>query len=98
MNERVETLKARLISKAMSDPSFRAQLVADAKAIISKELGLSIPDEIQIEVHEESTTTLHLVLPQSPEAHDHLSEADLASVAGGYGAVTQTITDTRVTN
>ena len=69
-------LEAKIIALAQSDPVFRAQLVADPKAAIKDLNGLELPDEISVQVHEESATSFHLVLPPSGE----LAEEELAAV------------------
>ena len=71
-------LKARILSRADDDGDFRARLVADPKAAVADETGMTIPEGFKLEVHEDSATTAHLVLPPSPE----LTEAELESVAG----------------
>ena len=72
-------LKTRILNKADEDGDFRAQLIADPKAAISAETGVTIPEEFDVAVHEDSATTAHLVLPPSPE----LTEAELEKVSGG---------------
>ena len=72
-------LKDQILSKAAEDGDFRARLIADPKAAISAETGQTIPDGFDLVVHEDSTTTTHLVLSPSPA----LTEAELAAVAGG---------------
>ena len=72
-------MRARSMDKAAEDRGFRTQLLADPKATISAELGVFIPEEFTIQVHEDSGTSAHLVLPPS----DQLTEEDLAQVAGG---------------
>ena len=67
------------MAKAAEDDDFRARLIADPKGAVSEEVGTAIPEGFDVAVHEESATTFHLVLPPSP----HLTEADLALVAGG---------------
>ena len=73
-------LKARILSRADEDGDFRARLVADPKAAVADEIGMTVPEGFNVEVHEDSATTAHLVLPPSPE----LTEADLAMAAGGH--------------
>ena len=70
-------LKAGILSRAAEDGEFRARLIADPKAVIASEFGPAIPDGFDVAVHEDSATTLHLVLPLSPE----LTEAELVMVA-----------------
>ena len=63
-------LQGRLVARARADPEFRSQLVADPKATIGALVGSEVPEEITIQVHEESATTFHLVLPLSGELRD----------------------------
>ena len=72
-------VKARILSRAGEDGDFRARLVADPKAAVADETGMTIPEGFNVVVHEDSATTAHLVLPPSPE----LTEAELAMAAGG---------------
>ena len=72
-------LKAQILSRADEDGDFRARLIADPKAAVADETGTTIPEGFNVEVHEDSATTAHLVLPPSPE----LTEAELAMAAGG---------------
>ena len=72
-------MKDQILNRAAEDGDFRAHLIADPKAAISAELGKTIPEGFDIEVHEDGATTAHLVLPSSPE----LTEAELETVAGG---------------
>ena len=72
-------LKAQILSRADEDGDFRARLVADPSAAVAEETGTIIPEGLNVEVHEDSATTVHLVLPPSPE----LTEAELAMAAGG---------------
>ena len=55
-----------------------ARLIADPKAVIMEEFSVPIPEEFNVEVHEDSATTAHFILPPS----SRLTEADLAMVAG----------------
>ena len=75
MNE----MKAHIMARATEDGEFRAKLLADPKPVISAELGVTIPENFAIQVHEDSAATAHMVLPLS----DQLTEDDLAQVAGG---------------
>lgn len=73
-------LREHLIEKATVDSEFRSQLMADPRAAIKAETGVTVPSGFNIEVHEETADTSHLVLPPSA----NLGEADLAHVAGGW--------------
>ena len=73
-------LKTQILTKAAEDGDFRTRLIADPRAAISAETGVTIPEGFNVAVHEDSATTAHLVLPPSPA----LTEAELAVVAGGH--------------
>ena len=66
-----------------SDPDFRKKLVADPRGVIGELAGMKLPQSVQVEVHEESLTHVHLVIPHAPPAGE-LSDKDLELVAGGY--------------
>ena len=72
-------LQARIIRLAGEDDVFRAQLLSDPKAAIQEVTGAVIPHAIKVEVHQESATTFHLVLP--PDSR--LTEGEMAQVFGG---------------
>ena len=74
-------MRAKIVGKAAEDADFRARLLSDPKGAVGQELGVTIPASLSIEVHEESGTTAHLVLPPDSK----LKEGDLQAVAGGSG-------------
>ena len=74
-----DAMRTRILSKAAEDADFRARLVSDPKEAIGQELGISMPESLSVEIHEESSGTAHLVLPPDSK----LSEGDLQAVAGG---------------
>ena len=69
----------RIITKAGEDSEFRAQLLADPRAAIQELTGTSIPDAFTVQVHKESATSFHLVLPPDSK----LSEEEMAQVFAG---------------
>ena len=76
-------MRNQILNRASEDGDFRALLIADPKAAISAEIGQTIPDGFEVEVHEDSATAAHLVLPPSPE----LTEAELETVTGGLSVI-----------
>ncbi len=78
----ITDLKTEILAKAVEDSDFRARLLADPKAVVSAETGVEIPEWYNIEIHEDTATAAHLILPPT----DRLTEADLALVSGGGGA------------
>ena len=77
--ETVSEMREKIVVKAMKDADFRSRLLSDPKGTVGQELGVTIPESISIDVHEESATSAHLVLPPNSK----LSEEDLKAVAGG---------------
>ena len=74
-------MQNRIIAKAGEDNEFRARLVDDPKAAIEEMTGAPVPDAFTVEVHEESATNFHLVLP--PDSR--LTEKEMAQVFSGTG-------------
>src|SRR5438093_500681 len=78
-------LEVQLIERAWRDPSFRRELLADARAVIERELQTHLPDRIEIRVVEETPERLYLVLPVRPEAGEGvLADEELEDLAGGF--------------
>ncbi|WP_019503702.1 NHLP leader peptide family RiPP precursor [Pleurocapsa sp. PCC 7319] len=78
-------LEAKIIAKAWQDELFKQELLNNPKAVFSQETGYSIPEEVEIQVVEESPTTLYMVLPAKPAIVDEkeISQEQLETVAGG---------------
>ncbi|MFM7598919.1 MAG: NHLP leader peptide family RiPP precursor [Actinomycetota bacterium] len=72
-------VEAIIAERIAADPAFREALIANPQAVLSEIVGFSIPDTVQIVLHEESLTQIHLTLP----AADALTDTDLELVAGG---------------
>ena len=76
----MDNLQSRITARAVADQDFRTRLLADPRAAIVEELGISIPPSISGVVHENAGNTAHLVLPAL-----HLNEEELALTAAGQG-------------
>ena len=76
-------MQARILAKAAEDEDFRANLIDNPKAVIAEELGVYIPEGFDIQVHENTATTGHLILTPSERLTE--SELELAVGAGGSG-------------
>ena len=70
-----EDMRAHLTAKAAEDSAFRAQLVADPKGVMNQEFGITVPDHIDIVVHESDVRTVHLALPPDPVMDEEQLEA-----------------------
>ncbi len=82
-------LQNQLIEKVMKDDAFRNALLTYPRETLEEEYKIKIPEDFKIQVLEEETNSIYLVLPPRtiPENSDELSEAELQNVAGGsYGS------------
>ena len=79
-----QQLEAQLIDRAMKDETFRQELLRDPKDVVTRELGIQMPENIDVQVLQESPSTFYLVLPPSAQrAGAELSDEELEAVAGG---------------
>ena len=83
------SLYQQIITRAMKDEAFRQQLLSNPRNAIESDQGVSLPANLMIQVHEDTPTTIHLVLPMQPSAGEpqELSEAELTMIVGGAGPV-----------
>ena len=72
-------VEALIAERIAADPAFREALLADPRGVVSEVAGFDIPDSIQVVLHEESLTSIHLTIPAS----ETLTDAELDLVAGG---------------
>ena len=69
----------QIVEKSALDADFRQKLLSDPKSTISQELGITIPDAMDIKVHESDMQTVHLALPPDP----NITEEQLEAVSAG---------------
>jgi len=80
-----EEIEEKAIKKAWKDENFKKDLMAKPHQAIAQ-LGINVPEKIEIKVVEESAKVLYLVLPVNPETlTDELADENLDEVAGGMG-------------
>ena len=77
--ETATQMRERVIGRAKADPEFRDRLKAAPREAIRAEIGIAIPEGMNVVVLEDGAGTAHVVLP--PPAR--LEEADLARISGG---------------
>lgn len=73
-----DEMRRQITDKAIGDDDFRNSLLTNPKEAISNELGVDLPDDVQIVVHESDPKTLHLALPVT-----EVGEEDLEAIAAG---------------
>ena len=72
-----------VIAKAWRDPQFWRELKANPKLVVEKEMGYSLPKNMEVEVLAETPSKLYVVLPYQPEFMEEiLPEKTLESIAG----------------
>ena len=69
----------QIVDKSALDSDFRQRLLADPKTAITGELGITIPDSMNIRVHESDMQTVHLALPPDP----NITEEQLEAISAG---------------
>jgi hypothetical protein len=75
----------KLIERSLQDDAFRSRLLEDPRAVMEQELGVRLPDEVQVRAVEETADTIFLVLPSASRVGEgeELSDRELGAVAGG---------------
>ncbi len=77
-----EEARAALIARAWKDPAFKAKLLKNPRAAF-KEMGIDIPEKMEVRVMEEKANTLTFILPRSALNVGELPEKELNQIAGG---------------
>jgi hypothetical protein len=70
-----------LVADAWADPQLKAKLLKNPQTVLA-ERGISLPAGMSVNIHEDSDSSVNLVLPPVPAAEE-LSEQELETVAGG---------------
>jgi nitrile hydratase subunit alpha len=58
------------------DPAYRSRIVREPRTVLA-EMGLELPDNVQITVRDSTSEVRWLVLPERPTGTEHLSEEEL---------------------
>ncbi|HEY9449665.1 MAG TPA: NHLP leader peptide family RiPP precursor [Gemmatimonadaceae bacterium] len=75
----------QVLNRALQDADFRKELVASPRATLSSLYGVSIPDEADVQVFEETTNSHHVVIPPDlAQMNEELTDEQLEAVAGGW--------------
>lgn len=86
MNTRAD-FERKLIERSWEDETFKQELLSNPKAVYARESGQELPQELEIEVLQETANKVYLVFPSNPAPAitdgEELSEEALETVAGG---------------
>ncbi|MBD2207950.1 NHLP leader peptide family natural product precursor [Calothrix sp. FACHB-1219] len=80
-----ESLQEHIIAKAIEDPAYKQRLISDTRAVLAEELGTELPEDLSIEVLQQSSKQLYLVLPVDIDElvrDGIISQSELEAVAG----------------
>jgi hypothetical protein len=84
-----QKFESEIVLKAWKDPEYKKRLLTSPKEVIQEELRkirseLTLPENLQVYVHEETPNAVHMTLPANPAEHGEVSgEEWLDSVSGG---------------
>jgi nitrile hydratase len=59
--------------------AYRSRTVMDPRGVL-RELGLDVPDDVEVRVWDSNAASRYLVLPERPQGTESMSEADLAAL------------------
>ena len=78
-------IERRVIERSLQDESFRQRLLENPGATMEQELGVRLPEGVQVRAVEETADTIYLVLPGASRIGEgeELSDQELETVAGG---------------
>ncbi len=73
---------AELFAACWKDEALKARFMSDPKAVLA-EHGIDVPDNIDVNVVENSDNTVHITMPQDPTGSSALSDEELLGGAAG---------------
>ena len=71
-----------LIAACWKDDALKQRFLSDPHAVLA-EHGMDVPEGMNVNVVENTDTTVHITLPAAPDTDGDLSDEELASAAGG---------------
>jgi len=60
--ERNKLIWGEIVARAWRDAAFKQQLLSNPKAVLT-EAGMSVPEDVELQVVQDTPTLRHLVLP-----------------------------------
>ena len=74
---------AELFAACWKDEALKARFMSDPKAVLA-EHGIDVPDNMNVNVVENSDNTVHITMPKAPDGSTELSDEELDHAAGGW--------------
>lgn len=78
-----EEIEAIVVENATKHPAYREALLADPKKTVETQLNNTLPENVSVEVVQESPSKIFIRLPHVVQEGAELSDEDLEQVAGG---------------
>ena len=75
---------AEIFAACWKDEALKARFMSDPKAVLA-ERGIDVPDNMNVNVVENSDNTVHITMPNEPTGAMDLSDEELRVAAGGAG-------------
>ena len=82
---------ADLFAACWKDEALKQRFMNDPKAVLA-EHGMDVPDGIEVNVVENTDTTVHITMPAPPSGGMGLSDGELSNAAGGLLLVSGMLT------
>ena len=73
---------ADLFAACWKDETLKQRFMSDPKAVLA-EYGMDVPDGMDVNVVENTDTTVHITMPAPPSGAMDLSDEELSNAAGG---------------
>ena len=72
-----------LIAACWKDDALKQRFLSDPHAVLA-EHGMEVPEGVNVNMIENTDTTVHLTLPAAPDANGDLSDEELENASGGF--------------
>ena len=73
---------ADLFAACWKDEALKQRFMSDPKGVLA-EYGMDVPDGIDVNIIENTDTTVHITMPAPPSGGMDLSDDELSNAAGG---------------
>ena len=71
------------LSPCWKDEALKARFMSDPKAVLA-EHGIDVPDNMNVNVVQNSDNSVHITMPMAPDGATELSDKELTGAAGRY--------------
>ncbi len=85
--------KNRITKRVASDENLKKQLLQNPKKILAEEFQLSLPNDVEVVILQDTPTKIHLTLPHpkwESSGSDELADEHLKMVSGGAQSIPRT--------